>query len=296
MELATKYLKEYLNYLEIEKNRSLKTRENYERYLKKFFVFSKIKKLNDINELTIKAFRLHLNRLGLNKITQNYYLIALRNFLKYLQKQSIASLLPEKIELMKIPQRQIELIDQEELERLLAAPSGTNVKELRDKAIFELLFSTGLRISELCSLNRKTIDFKKDEFTIRGKGGKLRIVFLSPDAKRTLRNYLDKRRDIEEALFVDTQNEKNPERLSPRSIQKLIKHYAAKAGIAKKVTPHTLRHVFATDLLINGADLRSVQELLGHRSISTTQIYTHITNKILKEVYQAFHGRRRERR
>ena len=289
-----KYLKDYLNYLEIEKNRSLKTRENYERYLTKFLRFSKIKKPNDIDEERIKSFRLYLNRKGLSKITQNYYVIALRNFLKYLQKQNSQTLLPEKIELMKIPQRQIELIDQDELERLLAAPSGSNLKSLRDKAFLELLFSTGLRVSELCSLNRKNIDFKKDEFVVRGKGGKIRIVFSSHEAKRALKNYIEKRKDIEEALFVDTLDEKNPHRLTPRSIQKIIKYYAAKAGIGKRVTPHMLRHAFATDLLVNGADLRSVQELLGHSSISTTQIYTHLTNRLLKEVYQAFHARRRK--
>lgn len=277
---------EFLEYLEIEKGRSLKTVENYDRYLKRFLDFSKIKNSNDINDDLIHKYRLHLNRQkgtgpeNLKRKTQNYYMIALRMFLKYLARKGIKSLAPERIELAKVPQRDLDLITEEELERLLDTP-----KNLRDKAILELLFSTGLRISELCSLSRDQItNAKSGEFSIRGKGDKIRIVFLSDRAKQAIKNYLDKRTDTEEALFC----------LTPRSIERIIKRYAIEAGIPKKVTPHVIRHCFATDLLRAGADIRSVQSLLGHSNITTTQIYTHITDKQLKEIHTSFHGRRRK--
>jgi site-specific recombinase XerD len=289
-------LKSYLDYLEIEKNRSSKTRGNYERYLKAFADFGKIKNEKDITLETVREFRLYLARRGIKKNTQSYYIIALRNFLKYLIKRDIGVLSPDKIELPKIPERQIEIIEYKDLERLLEASKGDDLRSLRDKAILETLFSTGLRISELCSLNRY-FDIARGEISIRGKGGKLRLVFLSDRAKKAIKNYLEKRADAEEALFVSLTKSKSPKiigRIIPRAVQRIVDFYARKAGIHQKIHPHTIRHQFATDLLIGGADLRSVQELLGHANVSTTQIYTHLTNKELKEIHQAFHGRRRK--
>ena len=289
-----KLLKEYLDYLEIEKNRSIKTRENYEHYLKAFFQKSGARRIADLNEQNIRQFRIELARGGLKKITQNYYVIAIRNFLKYLIKNDFDVISPDKIELPKLPARQIEIIEHSDLDRLLKAPDTGTLRGLRDKAILETLFSTGLRLSELCSLGRY-LDLSRGEITVRGKGEKLRVVFISDTAKRAIKNYLDRRGDAEECLFVSlSKKEKVIGRVTPRSVQRLISFYARKAGIVKRLTPHTLRHMFATDLLINGADLRSVQEMLGHSNVSTTQIYTHLTNKELKEIHQSFHGRRRE--
>jgi site-specific recombinase XerD len=228
--------------------------------------------------------------------TQNYYLIALRAFLKFLRKRGVTALSPERIELAKVPERHIDLISPEELERLLAAANGEDERGLRDRAILELLFSTGLRVSELCNLNTD-LDLSRDSFSVRGKGEKVRVVFISGVARASLQTYLRKRSDLEEALFVSVPRARQKQsgkrtRLTPRSIELLIKTYAAKAGITKKVTPHVLRHSFATDLLNNGADIRSVQQLLGHASIQTTQIYTHVTDSHLKEVHRRFHSRR----
>ncbi|MEK7634630.1 MAG: site-specific tyrosine recombinase/integron integrase [Patescibacteria group bacterium] len=293
--------KNYLNYLEIEKNRSPKTHENYKRYLKAFFKFGDIKTEKDINIDVVRDFRLYLARSKtikgeyFRKTTQAYYVIALRNFLKFLIKNEYNVLSPDMIELPKIPSRQIEIVEYKDMERLLAAPSGDDLKNLRDKAILETLFSTGLRISELCGLNRY-IDIDRGEITVRGKGDKLRVVFLSNSAKKSIKNYLAKRSDAEEALFISLTKSKNPKiigRILPRTIQRLVNFYVRKAGIMGKISPHQLRHQFATDLLIGGADLRSVQELLGHANISTTQIYTHLTNKELREIHKSFHGRRR---
>jgi len=298
--------RQFLEYLEIEKGRSLKTIENYERYLKRFWNYTKIKAPDEITEETVRNFRLWLNRQKtkegseLKKKTQNYYLIALRCFLKYLIKRKIKSLEPDNIELAKVGDRELDLISSKDLERLLNAASGSNLKSLRDKTILELLFSTGLRVSELCSLNSDHIDLNKDEFSVRGKGEKVRIVFLSDTAKSALKNYLDKRTDLDEALFIRIIKKRLPTtdyrpptylRLTPRSVQRIIKFYAIKAGITKKTTPHILRHCFATDLLENGADIRSVQEMLGHKNITTTQVYTHITNKRLKEIYKQYHNK-----
>lgn len=296
-------LRNYLDYLEIEKNRSVKTRENYERYLRSFITFAGIKSEKDIALDKIRDFRLFLAREKTpsgeeyKKNTQTYYIIALRNFLKFLIKNDFDVLAPDKIELPKIPKRQIEIIEYKDLERLLAAPEGDDLRTLRDKAILEILFSTGLRISELCGLNRY-FDIDRGEISIRGKGGKLRVVFLSERAKKAIKNYLNKRTDAEEALFVGITKAKNPKiagRIIPRAVQRIVDFYARKAGIPERIHPHTLRHLFATDLLIGGADLRSVQELLGHSNVSTTQIYTHLTNKELREVHRAFHGRRRKK-
>lgn len=290
--------REFLEHLEIEKGRSLKTIENYDRYLRKFWEYGKIKSPQEITEDKIRDFRLWLNRqktpLGgeLKKKTQNYYLIALRCFLKYLIKRKIKALSPEVIELAKTPERELDLISAEELERLLKSTDGERLRSLRDKAMLELLFSTGLRVSELCSLNKDSIDLNKEEFSIRGKGEKVRLVFLSERAKRALKNYLDKRTDINESLFIRIQNSTGS-KITPRSVQRIIKYYAIKSGITKKLTPHGLRHMFATDLLQNGADIRSVQRLLGHSNITTTQIYTHVTDAELKEIHKKFHGKKR---
>lgn len=297
-------LDKFLSYLEVERGRSSRTAANYEHYLKEFFAREHITHPAAITEETVRQFRLALNKRDLKRRTQNYYLIALRQFLGWCARTGVQSLAPERIELAKVGERDIDIPDLADIERLLNAPllrpdehrdyagQASSLRPLRDKTILELLFSTGLRVSELASLNRDSLDLSRDEFSVRGKGEKVRLVFLSPNAKTALKTYLAKRGDIEEALFVNTKKE--PARLTPRQIQRLIRFYAAKAGIAKKVTPHTLRHFFATDLLINGADLRSVQALLGHSSISTTQIYTHLTDKTLRDVHRAFHAVRRK--
>ena len=294
MLLITDCLTEYLNYLEIERGRSQKTRENYERYLKEFIRAGNIRTPGDITEDAVRTFRLQLARKNLKKITQNYYVIAIRNFLKYLTKRDYRVLSPEKIELPKIARRQLAVIEYSDLLRLLGAAEGTTLRDLRDRAILEVFFSTGLRLAELCSLDRY-LDFSRGEITVRGKGEKLRVVFLSGGAKKAIYVYLEKRDDPDPALFVSlTRTGKILGRITPRAVERMVAYRAAKAGIAKRIHPHELRHSFATDLLINGADLRSVQELLGHSNISTTQIYTHLTNKELKHIHEAFHARRRK--
>lgn len=309
--------REFLEHVEIEKGNSLKTVNNYDHYLTRFFEFSKISNPRDITDDKIREFRLYLNRQPgvkirgqqastLKKNTQNYHLIALRSFLKYLMKRNITSLSPDRIDLAKIKERSLDLISTDELDRLLKAPtqdpersdlkgfrgptSGVQ-KSLRDKAILELFFSTGLRLSELCSIDRD-LDLSKDEFSIRGKGEKVRVVFLSDSAKDAIREYLKNRKDMDEPLFIQySRNGAKGNRLTPRSIERIVKYYAIKAGISKKVTPHIIRHSFATDLLSNGADIRSVQMMLGHANIATTQIYTHITDKQLRDVHKKFHSR-----
>lgn len=300
------YKQRFLEYTEIEKGRSLKTIENYDRYLTRFLDFLKIDEPTSITDSSVREFRLWLNRQPVRKAgkvnetvgrkTQNYYLIALRAFLKYLAKNEIKTLSPEKIELAKTPERSLDLITESELERFLKAPDGDDLKSLRDKAMFELLFSTGLRVSELCSLDRD-IDLNKDEHSIRGKGGKVRLVFFSEKAKESIKKYLNKRKDMDDALFIQLSSnikEKNQKglRIDPRSVARIVKYYAIKAGISKKVTPHVIRHCFATDLLSNGADIRSVQTLLGHANINTTQIYTHVTDRHLHEIHKKFHNKR----
>lgn len=298
---------QFLEYVEIEKGLSLKTVRNYDHYLSRFFEFTKVKDVEDINENKLREFRLFLNRqegqkvrgqsaAGMKKNTQNYHLIALRSFLKYMMKRGIETMSPDKIELAKTAQRSLDLISHTELERLLSAPKGSELPELRDKAILELFFSTGLRLSELASLNRD-LDLSKDEFSIRGKGEKVRVVFLSGEAKEAIKQYLKARKDMEEAMFIQFGKHKNTKgemRLTPRSIERLVKKYAIMAGISKKVTPHVIRHSFATDLLSNGADIRSVQMMLGHANIATTQIYTHVTDAALRDVHKNFHSKRKK--
>jgi site-specific recombinase XerD len=292
----------FLEYLEIEKGRSLKTVENYDHYLSQFLTQTKVTSPASLTESVVREFRLWLNRQpgvsgSMKKKTQNYYLIALRAFLKYMRRNDIKSLDPERIELAKVGGRDLDLITANELERLMNGPQGNDVASLRDKAILELFFSTGLRVSELCSLNAD-LDLTRDEFSVRGKGDKVRVVFLSDSAKKAIREYLKKRGDMGEALFAGygkLGRGKDVSRLTPRTVERLVKKYAIKAGITRKVTPHVIRHSFATDLLENGADLRSVQALLGHANIATTQVYTHVTDKHLREVHRAFHGKRRSR-
>lgn len=302
---------EFLEYIEIEKGRSVKTVENYDRYLQRFFQQQEISNSSEIDEKKIRDFRLWLNRQSakvgmktgqtpstLKKRTQNYYLIALRSFLKFLNKRGYEVVSPDVIELAKVEERSLDLITRDELNRLLIAPEDINLKGLRDRAILEMLFSTGLRVSEICSLN-KDLDLSRDEFPIRGKGEKVRVVFLSKRSKDTIKEYLSKRDDMDEALFVqvpgkggqEVLNRQETIRLSPRSVERLVKFYGIKAGISKKVTPHVIRHSFATDLLSNGADLRSVQALLGHANITTTQIYTHVTDKHLRDIHKKFHDK-----
>ena len=298
--------RQFLEYIEIERGRAVKTVENYDHYLTRYFSRMDIRSVGDISEQNVREFRLWLNRQrgtgsdSMKRRTQNYYMIALRAFLKFLRKRDIDAISPEKIELAKLPERQIDLITSAELERLMKAPGEAIRKEtdeykkiacLRDQAILEMLFSTGLRVSELCALNAD-LDLSRDELSVRGKGEKVRVVFLSPAAKDAVRAYLKARKDMEEALFVDGRPDKM-HRITPRDIQRHLKSYVARAGITSVVTPHTLRHAFATDLLSNGADIRSVQQLLGHASINTTQIYTHITDSHLKEIHRKYHGKSR---
>ncbi len=297
--------RQFLEHIEIEKGRSLNTVANYDRYISRFLDFLKRESPSDITADSMREYRLWLNRQStgnnkktgdtLKKKTQNYYLIALRAFLKYLAKRGISTLPADNIELAKTGERSLDLISQTELERLFDAPNNEKdpQKKLRGKAILELLFSTGLRVSELCSLDRD-IDLRSDELSIRGKGGKVRVVFLSDHAKKCVKEYLDSRKDMDDALFVKIGKEKGSKEeggLTRRSIERIVKHYAIKAGISKKVTPHVIRHCFATDLLRNGADLRSVQTLLGHSNINTTQIYTHVTDKELRDIHKKFHSR-----
>lgn len=293
---------QFLEYLEIEKGRSIKTVENYDRYLQRFFDFANISNLADITRDQVRKYRLWLNRQPsgktdggrektLKKNTQNYHLIALRGLLKYLTRQGYEVLSPEKIELASTPDKMFEPIDQSELKRLLEAPDPSDLKGLRDRAILELLYSTGLRVSELVGLNRD-IDLS-GEIPVSGKGDKVRVVFVSPRARKAVKEYLDNRTDMDEALFIRTtqhsENTTESLRLSTRSVERVVKSAATKAGITKQVTPHTLRHTFATNLLRSGADIRAVQAMLGHSDISTTQIYTHVTDQHLKKVHDTFH-------
>lgn len=299
-----KSVNEYLEYLEIEKNRAAKTLENYGRYLDRFVKFVNITDVADLTEERIRQYRLHLNRLKdesgqfLKKVTQNYHIIALRNFLKYCAKRSIKTVPAERVELGKQEERQVSFLETDELSRLLTAPQGDNLQAMRDKALLSTLFSTGMRVSEVCTLDRSAMDINRGEVPIRGKGGKIRLVFLAEDTKNDLRKYLAKRPDSEEALFIRIPKggkffKAADLRLTPRSIQRIVAKHAIRAGIVgKHVSPHTLRHSYATDLLRNGADIRSVQAMLGHSSVTTTQIYTHVTDKGLREVHERFHNKK----
>ncbi len=294
----------FLEHAEIAKNQSQKTLENYRHYLKRFSDWAGDISAKEITLDTVQKFRLYLNRLEdkngkplLTVKTQNYHIIALRAFLKYCIKNDVATLSPEKIDLSKIAERSVEYLNRDELERLFLAVNADGIRGLRDTAILETLYSTGLRVSELVALNRSQVDLSRKEFMVRGKGRKTRIVFLSDRATDAIEKYLAARTDNFDALFLNYRHSKQKEditlgekrRLSMVMVEYLVRNYARKAGIIKKVTPHVLRHSFATELLINGADIRSVQEMLGHYSIKTTQIYTHLTNKRLREVHEKYH-------
>lgn len=292
---------QFLEYLELEQNRSSKTIQNYSHYLTRLSDFAGDIKVADIDDELIRKWRLWLNRLGTNtsdemsKVTQNYHLIALRSFLKFCAKRGHEALPADKIELARTKRPQVTFLSGEELGRLASQPDTSTLAGLRDRAIIELLFSSGLRISELVGLDRDHVNLSRREFMVRGKGQKDRPVFISEEAADWVKQYLDKRPDNAKPLFIryagskKVDNTGNFSRLTARSVQRLVSKYALLAGITKHVSPHTLRHSFATDLLMNGADLRSVQAMLGHSNISTTQIYTHVTDPHLKEVHQKFH-------
>lgn len=315
-------IRRFLEHLEVEEGKSRLTLRNYQHYLETFSQFCREEKIGEPTEITnetVRVFRLWLNRAfkhaktGLyverSRKTQNYYLIALRSYLKYLLSCDMAVLPPEKVVLAHQTEREISVLEPDELGRILATPDLDTLQGRRDRALMEMLYSTGLRVSELTGLDRTDVHLDTGEFAVRGKRGKVRVVFVSNSAKEAVERYLAKRRDDDPALFIRIKNDKASKtlpdesagqgrdkaslRLTPRSVQRIISHYAVAAGIAKPVTPHVFRHVFATDLLQNGADLRSVQALLGHSSITSTQIYTHVTNPQLHDVHRAFHDRRR---
>lgn len=292
-------IRKFLEHCEVGKGHSALTIRNYQHYLNRLLTFCEQEGIDEIEKLNLELihkYRLNLNRFEqtngepLSKQTQNYHLIALRAMLKYCAKNDIQSLAPEKVELADTPEREISILEANELQRLLDAPV-----KWRDKAILNLLFSTGLRLSELAGLNRDDVNLETGEFSVKGKGGKIRVVFLSDGARDILHQYLKSRTDSDKALFVRESKRKDLEekeqRLSVRQIERVVTAAAKKAGIVKPVHVHTLRHQFASDLLQGGADLRSVQTMLGHSSVTTTQIYTHITNPQLKEVHRKFHGK-----
>ena len=299
---TSELLLDYIEHLEVEGGRSAKTAENYRLYLERFVEFSNDTPVEKITSEVVRKYRLWLNRYKNNNedelatITQSYHLIALRGFLTYLSKRDIASLSPEKIELPKVARKQVTFLHYDEIARMLDAIPLDDEAGLRDRAIIELLFSSGLRVSELVGLNRDHVNTKRREFMVRGKGRKDRPVFIGEAAAGRVEEYLKSRLDNLPPLFLSysrnnsTTTSGDFRRLTARSVQRIINKYARLAGITKHVSPHTMRHSFATDLLMNGADLRSVQSMLGHSNISTTQVYTHVTDEHLREVYEKFHS------
>lgn len=302
-------IQDYLQYVEIEKGRALNTVRNYELYLNRFYELAsedlEYEMLpSDIDDEMLRKFRLRLNRLEVDErgtrltaVTQAYYLIALRGFLKYLARRKIPSLDPSLVDLPRTHRPQVTFLHIDEVQAMLDQIDLSTEIGLRDRAIIELLFAGGLRVSELCALNRDDINLTRREFVVRGKGSKDRPIFIDESAAGRVKDYLAARHDSLPALFLNnsrnsgaTSTSGDYRRLTPRSIQRIVEKYTRAAGITKHVTPHTLRHSFATDLLMNGADLRSVQSLLGHSNISTTQIYTHITDTHLKDVHKRFHS------
>ncbi len=297
------YITEFLEHAEINKNQAMKTIINYQHYLMRFVDFAGLIKPHEITTVITQKYRVYLNRINdkhglpLSKKTQSYHMIALRAFLKYLLRMDIPTLSPEKVDVGKLEQRSVEFLQSEEIKALLATIDTSKTIGIRNLAIIELLYSTGLRVSEMVNLDRDRIDLIRREFMVRGKGSKTRIVFISKHAANMVENYLATRDDKWKPLFISYSRPRNQgikslgehKRITALSIQNMVRTYALKAGIQKHVTPHTLRHSFATNLLQNGADLRSVQELLGHASITTTQVYTHLTDRRLREVHEKFH-------
>lgn len=298
-----KAITDYLEYLAIEKNRSKKTIANYEHYLTRLLDYSGDIKVSEIDSDLVKRWRLWLHELGsdradeLSKATQNYHLIALRNFLKFCHKRGIDALSPDQIELAKVVRTKVTFLNNDEIKMLMSQPNTNDISGLRDRAVLELLFSSGLRVSELVGLDKSHVNLERKEFSVRGKGQKDRPVFLSNEAVNWLKAYVEQRTDNLTPLFISYSGKHkasttgNYRRLTARSVQRMISRYALLAGITKHVSPHTLRHSFATDLLMNGADLRSVQAMLGHSNIATTQIYTHVTDPHLKSIHEKFHDR-----
>ena len=292
---------DFIEHVEVERGRSQKTAENYHLYLQRLIEYAGDIDVSKVTSEVVRKWRLWLNRYeneqgdSLSPLTQSYHLIALRSFLGYCSKRDIKTLTPEKVELPKTKRKQVSFLTQEETERIMGIVDGNTPQDLRDKAILELLYSSGLRVSELCNLNRDHINLQRGEFMVRGKGQKDRPVFISPEATQCLAAYLETRLDAARPLFIRYRGAKTGDeagesfRLTPRSVQRLVAHYAKLAGITKQVSPHTLRHSFATDLLMNGADIRSVQSMLGHSNIATTQVYTHVTDQHLREVHRQFH-------
>lgn len=308
MEDTKNLVADYLEYLEVSRGRSPLTIQRYAHYLHRFVEWLNVNfpqvRIQDVDSEMVAKYRLYLARLSdpkgspLKRSTQVYHLVALRAFLRYLSAhKSLPVLSPDKIELPKQSARSISFLSREQIDKLLSTPEISSTVGLRDKAIMETLFSTGLRVSELVQLNRDQIDLERREFSVRGKGDKVRVVFLSDTAAEWLQRYLQTRKDNFQPLFIRYSGSTDPRmkgermRLTARSVQRIVERYARICGLPINVTPHTLRHSFATDLLIGGADLRSVQEMLGHESVRTTQVYTHVTNKHLKEVHRAFHSR-----
>ncbi len=309
MHKLSDYINEFLEYLQIERNVSPLTIRNYRHYLARFQNWlEESKPISDPSKIdlgTIRKYRLFLTQvtdlhgLSLKRITQNYHLIALRAFLRYLIKKDIKTIAPEKIDLGKAESKSLKFLNREQLARLLNQADTNTVQGLRDRAMLELLFSTGLRVSELVKLNRDQIDFKSREIGIIGKGGRARVVFVSDSAGEWIKQYLSYREDTYKPLFVRYSGKrvtpgKGEEgiRLSPRSVQRAVEKYVRKAKLPIKITPHGIRHSFATDLLTAGADLRAIQEMLGHKNVSTTQIYTHVTNPQLKEIHKKYHDKK----
>lgn len=299
--------REFLDYLQVEKGSSPLTIRNYNHYLNRFVNWLTKENLpeglSDINQEVVRKYRVYLASLPgekgemLGRKTQGYHVIALRSFLKWLIRNDFKVMAPDKIDLPKIPERQVHFLSGDQVDRLLNAPSASTINGKRDKAILEVLFSTGLRISELTKLDRDKVNLETREFGVVGKGGKARVVFLSTRATEFLKKYLDAREDNYKPLFLRHKGKMDPTiqdekmRLTPRSIQRMIHNYSRRIKLPMDVTPHVLRHSFATDLLMAGADLRSVQEMLGHKNVSTTQIYTHVTNKQLRDIHETFHGK-----
>ena len=298
---------EFFEYLQVEKGASPLTIRNYKHYLNRFnnwLAKEGIRQnLKDINQDIIRGYRVYLSNLPdrkggtLSRRTQGYHVIALRSFLKWLIKNDYAVMAPDKIELPKTQERQVKFLSGDMVDRLLNAPTLSTIQGKRDKAILEVFFSTGLRVSELVKLDKDKIDLERREFGIIGKGGRARVVFLSTRSAEWLKKYLNSRKDNYKPVFIRHKGKMDPStpdekmRISPRSVQRMIKKYVRKIKLPVDATPHVLRHSFATDLLMAGADIRSVQEMLGHKNISTTQIYTHVTNKQLRDIHSAFHGK-----